>query len=88
MKVASFAPNAWGLYDIHGNVLEWVEDGARIYSPATKTNPTGPLTQGANRVYRGGSWVLSARYCRSALRFSITPDYSDNLLGLRLARTP
>ncbi len=88
VKVASFAPNAWGLHDMHGNVWEWVEDGARTYSSATVTDPIGPLTQGADRVLRGGSWSLSARGCRSAGRLSSAPDVSFLGLGLRLARTP
>ncbi len=86
VKVASFAPNAWGLYDMHGNVWEWIQDRYGDYPSDSVEDPTGPL-QGASRVLRGGSWYHYARICRSAYRSSSTPDYSFANLGLRLART-
>ena len=67
MPVASFAPNAWGLYDMHGNVREWVQDWAGNYPASAVTDPTGP-SSGSLRVERGGSWLFDAGECRSAFR--------------------
>ena len=67
--VGSFAPNSFGLYDMHGNAWEWVNDWFENYSfkaPA-QTNPTG-LSTGQYKVYRGGGWNLIAQFCRSARR--------------------
>ena len=60
-------PNAWGLYDMHGNVWEWCQDWLGDYPSGVVTDPTGP-TSGSDRVLRGGGWGGSARYCRSADR--------------------
>ena len=69
--VGSYSPNSYGLYDMHGNVLEWCLDNSdwvpADYGEASVTDPTGPST-GYDRVLRGGYYGLSAQYCRSAYR--------------------
>jgi formylglycine-generating enzyme required for sulfatase activity len=91
--VGSFVPNPWGLYDMLGNVWEWVADCSYGYSDASVD---GRAVQGdgedkgkkcAARVLRGGSWNNHARDLRAAVRLGLAPDYRDNYLGLRLARS-
>ena len=74
--------NAWGFYDMHGNVLEWCHDWYGDYGSAA-TDPVGP-TSGGSRVLRGGSWRNDARECRSAFRGRLDPDYYINCAGFRL----
>jgi formylglycine-generating enzyme required for sulfatase activity len=76
-------PNAWGLHDMHGNVWEWCSDRFGNYPSKLVTDPPGPDT-GGSRVYRGGSWYYSARYCRSAIRFRGSPGGRDFNLGFRV----
>ena len=79
-------PNSWGLYDMHGNVLEWCWDWLGNYTSEGQTNPQGAAT-GTTRVYRGGSWRFEAYQTRSAYRFGNNPNLRSFLVGFRLARS-
>ncbi len=80
--VKSYDPNAWGLYDVHGNVCEWCLDSYGAYPSETVTDPKGP-SSASNRVARGGSWSNGARRCRSAYRDRLSADDRLNFLGFR-----
>lgn len=84
--VGRMKPNAWGLYDMHGNVFEWVKDWYRDYPFSSVTDPEGPRS-GSCGVNRGGSWGSAARHCRSANRDYNGPDDHYSVLGFRLVRT-
>ncbi len=91
--VGSYPPNAWGLYDMHGNVYEWCSDwyGEKYYEECKKhgvvENPMGPKS-GSYRVLRGGCWDDYAQCCRSAYRSYFTPAYRFNYVGFRLVFVP
>ena len=74
-------PNAWGLYDMYGNVWEWCADWKGSYPSGATTDPTGPAT-GTDRIIRGGMYLFDASYCRSAIRLCSDPD--DYLSGFRV----
>jgi|SRR5580700_3801238 sulfatase modifying factor 1 len=85
--VGSFPANAWGLHDMHGNVLQWCQDWHGNYPQKDVVDPTG-LEKGSQRVLRGGSWNDSPVYCRSAVRSRLGPSNRDGnpfiLCGLRV----
>jgi formylglycine-generating enzyme len=80
--VGSFSPNAWGLFDMHGNISEWCIDWYGEYPLEAQTNPRG--TGGGHRVLRGGNWSNLALFCRSAARDGSDQDYLTNGIGFRL----
>jgi formylglycine-generating enzyme required for sulfatase activity len=75
-------PNAWGLYDMHGNVWEWVRDWYGSYTANPVTDPIGP-TSGVDRVFRGGSWGNDAQGVRAASRYANDPGIGFRRIGFR-----
>jgi len=85
IEVGSYAPNAWGLYDMHGNVREWCWDWHGSYTTGAQTDPRGAAS-GSLRMLRGGNWNLVGPNLRSAARNYFSPDRSDGYNGFRLLR--
>ncbi|MDR3182389.1 MAG: formylglycine-generating enzyme family protein [Planctomycetaceae bacterium] len=80
----SYPPNAWGLYDMHGNVWEWCSDWFSPSPSEHQTDPQGPENS-YSKIIRGGSWDYLALRCRSAYRNNYIPAYKQNTIGLRIA---
>ena len=87
--VGGKAANAFGMYEMSGNVMEWCNDWHcnYMYIDFGTIQPTGPAT-GLARVLRGGGWYFYSFVCRSSNRHDIDPDNRDYFIGFRVARTP
>jgi len=86
--VSRFPPNAWGLRDMHGNVWEWCEDNWHPnYEDAPEDGSAWKGGNASSRVLRGGSWSGIPRVLRSADRDGYPPDFRDDDVGFRVART-
>ncbi|MBI1380385.1 MAG: SUMF1/EgtB/PvdO family nonheme iron enzyme [Planctomycetaceae bacterium] len=84
--VGSYAPNAFGLYDMHGNVWEWCMDSFSSYTASAETDPY--VSGGSFRVFRGGSWDFASNFCRSARRGNVSPSLYTNFIGFRVVLAP
>lgn len=82
-RVGTKQPNAWGIYDMHGNVWQWCHDFYGDYPVGPVSDPAGPQ-QGAAHVLRGGAWNVRWDYARSALRHKHAPDSRNHFIGFRV----
>ena len=88
MTVGTYAANAFGLFDMHGNVLEWCSDeyDSKYYEKRVEVDPTGPpADKGSLRVLRGGSWSFNPIIARSAYRYRYAPGNRYYNSGFRVA---
>jgi formylglycine-generating enzyme required for sulfatase activity len=85
VEVKALPCNDWGLFQMHGNVWEWCQDWFDDYPQGPVIDPQGPYA-GEERLLRGGSWINSGSFCRSANRVGYTPVNRANVTGFRLAR--
>ncbi|QLH38275.1 MAG: formylglycine-generating enzyme family protein [Defluviicoccus sp.] len=87
VPVKTLPPNPWGIYEMHGNILEWCADGPRAYTDAPQFDPWGDPGEGdaALRAFRGGSWRAYAGWVRSAFRIADRQGSTNDDLGFRLS---
>jgi formylglycine-generating enzyme required for sulfatase activity len=84
VRAGGFAPNAWGIADMHGNISEWTADWFEAYAPEAVSDPRGP-SAGELRAIRGGSWASGGAALRCAARTGAAPSLRDPRIGLRIA---
>jgi formylglycine-generating enzyme required for sulfatase activity len=87
--VKAFSANAFGLYDMHGNILEWCQDDYHDNYAKAPSNGTAWIDKKSNsKTLRGGAWISLPRYCRSAYRAHYFPSSRDNYIGFRVVCVP
>jgi formylglycine-generating enzyme required for sulfatase activity len=86
--VGTLKSNAWGLYDMSGNVWEWCEDWyAKEYPAGEQVDPKG-VASGSFRVICGGSWYSNSQFCRSVTRYHLMPFCGSTYVGFRVVAVP